>query len=80
MTLPSLDHTESAFETLIVAELTGSGGWEQGDPKNYDASAGLYPEDVVGFISDTQPKKWERLVSLAGAESQARASLLRAPR
>ncbi len=72
-----LDHTESAFERLIVAELCGAGGWEEGDPRGYDATAGLYSDDVIGFIVNTQAKKWERLVSLAGGEAAARASLLK---
>jgi type I restriction enzyme R subunit len=73
--MTTLDHTESAFEKLIVAEMTGSGGWEAGDPRNYDAQLGLYFTDAVGFIVDSQPKQWDKLVSLAGAEAAARASL-----
>ena len=38
-----LDHTEPAFEQLIVAELTGSGGWDEGDPRGYDASSACTP-------------------------------------
>src|SRR4051794_34184960 len=76
MTLP-LDHTESAFERLIVGELTGAGGWAEGDPRRYDATIGLYHDDAVAFVVDTQPKKWERLLALAGGEAPARASLLR---
>lgn len=56
MTTLRLDYTESAYERLIVAELTGAGGWEEGDPRGYDATAGLYPDDVIGFIADTQAR------------------------
>ena len=70
-------HTEAAFEALIVSELTTSGGWLSGDPHGYDAELGLYPEDITGFVAETQPKKWQRLVSLAGSEQQARNGLVK---
>ncbi len=75
--MTTLDHTESAFERLIVAELAGPGGWDEGDPRGYDSQAGLYPEDAVGFIVDTQSKKWDKLVALAGGDAAARTSLLK---
>jgi len=77
VTPTTLDRTESAFERLIVAELTGNPGWEEGDPRGYDAHLGLYPQDVVAFVKDTQAKKWDRLVALAGGEAAASASLLK---
>lgn len=77
MSTIQLDHTESAFERLIVGELCGQSGWEGGDPRGYDANAGLYPDDVVGFIAETQTKKWERLVQLSGGDSAARVSVLK---
>jgi len=60
----AIPHTERAFEQLIVAEMTGAGGWEAGDPADYDAERALYPDDVVAFVIDTQPQKWDRLVKL----------------
>jgi len=77
VTPTTLDHTESAFEKLIVFELTGNGGWEEGDPRGYDAHLGLYPQDVVAFVRNTQAKKWDRLVALAGGEAAATASLVK---
>ena len=54
-----LDHTEHAFESLIVSEMTApAAGWLAGEPKSYDAASGLYPDDVIGFIAETQPKAW----------------------
>ncbi|MEV4422746.1 type I restriction endonuclease [Patulibacter sp. NPDC049589] len=71
-----LDHSESAFEALIVAELADA-GWRTGDPKDYDAHLGLYADDVVAFVTATQPKAWNRLVKLAGGDAPARATLLK---
>ena len=73
----SIPHTERAFEELIVAELTADGSWIGGDPTGYDAALGLYPEDVVGFVTETQQQRWGRLVKLAGGEPEAKQALLK---
>ena len=70
-----ISHTERAFEELIVAELTADGSWIEGDPKRYDATLGLYSEDVTAFVSQTQSKQWDRLVKLSGSETQATQAL-----
>jgi type I restriction enzyme R subunit len=77
-------HTESAFERLIVRELVTQGGWlgedAEGAPtehRGFDATLGLYPDDLISFVKDTQGKAWDKLVSLAGAEQNARVSLLK---
>lgn len=73
-----VDHKESAFETLIVAEMTGAGGWAEGDRAAYDAQLALYPHDAVAFVQETQPNTWERIVGLSGGdEAAARTSFLR---
>ncbi|MGO9956646.1 MAG: type I restriction endonuclease subunit R [Solirubrobacteraceae bacterium] len=72
-----ISHTEQAFEELIVAEMTEDGSWIGGDPNGYDGTLALYPEDVTGFVMETQPKRWERLVKLSGGEEPARAAILR---
>src|SRR4051794_10115940 len=74
---PALSHTELAFEQLIVAELTGGGGWEGGDPTGYDRELGLYSDDVVDFIAHTQAKSWERLAKLSGGDAGAHTALLK---
>ena len=73
----AIPHTEQAFEELIVSELTGDGGWIGGDPKGYDAALGLYPEDAIGFVTETQRAKWDRLVKLSGGGPSASVALLK---
>lgn len=72
---PQIAHREADFEALIVSELTADGSWIGGDPHGYDSALGLYVEDVTAFVKQTQPKRWERLVGLAGGEQAAAASL-----
>ena len=55
-------HKEIHFESNIVAYLTAH-DWLEGDPAKYDRELALYPEDVIGWIQDTQPKAWEKLKS-----------------
>ncbi|MGB8265988.1 MAG: DEAD/DEAH box helicase family protein [Candidatus Velthaea sp.] len=52
--MPGL-HTEVNFEDELVGHLTKHGGWLAGEPAGYDNTLGLYPEDVIGWIKDTQP-------------------------
>jgi type I restriction enzyme, R subunit len=73
----SLPHTERAFEELIVDELTVDDSWVTGDPRGYDAALGLYPEDVIGFVEETQPSRWERLGKLTGSAPAAQQALLK---
>lgn len=70
-------HTEFHFESLIVSELTTERlGWVEGDAAGYDAQLGLYPADLIAHLRETQGKKWDRLVALAGTKSTAEARIL----
>ncbi len=57
-------HSEKTFEDEIVGHLTAEGGWLAGDPKNCDRKLALYPEDVIGWIKDTQPAEYGKVKSV----------------
>ncbi len=57
-------HTEFAFETAIEYHLVSSGGYEKGDRDAFDLNRGLFPQEILAFIRETQPKEWEYLVNL----------------
>ncbi|WP_295587529.1 DEAD/DEAH box helicase family protein [uncultured Lamprocystis sp.] len=59
-------HTERDFETAIEAGLTSSGGFQKRDPSAYDEALALFPDDVTGFLKDSQPAKWGALEALLG--------------
>ncbi len=63
-------HQEIHFESDIVAHLTAH-GWLDGDPAKYDRELALYPEDVVGWIQETQPKTWEKLKAAKNGKTEA---------
>ncbi len=54
-------HTEYAFETAIEQHLLDSKGYQKGDRESFDPERALFPEDVINFIQQTQPKEWEYL-------------------
>ena len=58
-------HHEKPFENYVVDKLIAQ-GWLLGDTSGYDKDYALYPEDLVAWLQDTQPAKWERLVALNG--------------
>jgi type I restriction enzyme, R subunit len=63
-------HHECELERHIVEELAAS-GWLVGDSDGYDRARALYPEDVAGWIRDSQKETWEKLERLNGAGTQA---------
>lgn len=46
-------------------------GYTKGDPQTYRAELGLFPADVIAYLKSSQPKKWQSLVDLQGASSEA---------
>jgi type I restriction enzyme R subunit len=47
-----------------------SGGYHRREPTDYDKELCLIPKDVVGFISATQPKEWQKMLAQHGAEAK----------
>ncbi|MBK1619313.1 restriction endonuclease subunit R [Lamprobacter modestohalophilus] len=62
-------HSERDFENAIEAELTGSGGYVARSHSAYDETLALFPEDVTGFLQDSQPSKWTALEALLGPKT-----------
>ena len=62
-------YTEHAFETAIEAGLTSSGGYESRKPSAFDEALALFPEDVTGFLKESQTAKWQALEALLGPKT-----------
>ena len=59
-------HSESAFENVIEAHLLANGYVSiAGD--GFDRERAIFPDVVLAFIRETQPKEWARLEALHGA-------------
>ncbi|HEC78683.1 MAG TPA: type I restriction endonuclease subunit R [candidate division WOR-3 bacterium] len=57
-------YTEQAFESAIEHHLVTVGGYERGNREAFDLERGLFPQDVLAFIRETQPKEWVYLEKL----------------
>jgi type I restriction enzyme, R subunit len=54
---------ESVFQNDMVQHLVGN-GWLLGKPENYNRELALYPEDLLGFVQDTQDAQWQKFCTL----------------
>ena len=57
-------HTEHAFETALEHSLTTTGGYRTGSRDAFDLDRGVFAQDVLAFIKQSQPKEWEYLESI----------------
>jgi type I restriction enzyme R subunit len=57
---------EHAFESYIESTLLEKSGWAQGDTNEWDVELALFPQQVIGFIQDTQPELWQQMRELHG--------------
>lgn len=60
---------EQCFQNDIIAEMLAT-GWKRGVAENYDRAFALYPDDVVGFVKDTQPEQWQKFCALYPTEPE----------
>jgi len=58
-------HTEAAFETIIETHLLAH-GYLSVDRADFDRDRAIFPETVLAFIRETQPREWAKLEALHG--------------
>lgn len=58
---------EKAFESY-VEEMLLARGWKPGTNAEWDKERALFPRQIVTFLQDTQPKLWQQMVGLHGAD------------
>ena len=63
-------HKEISFENDICEHLAANGWlYAEGDAAKYDRGRALFPDDVLAWVQDTQPKAWEALVANHGSRA-----------
>lgn len=67
---------EAAFEGNIEAALLGD-GWHRLEPAAYNRGMGLFEDEVLAFVEESQPKAWAQLVKRHGSEGMARQKFLK---
>ncbi|MVO09892.1 DEAD/DEAH box helicase [Flavobacterium sp. TP390] len=64
--------TENTFETAIVESLLEQGGYTLGNPSDYSSELGYFRKDILHFLINSQPKKWEKLTAIHEKEVENR--------
>ncbi|MBC3805794.1 type I restriction endonuclease subunit R [Undibacterium seohonense] len=54
---------ELTFQNDMIAQLQAN-GWMLGKAEHYNRELALYPEDVIGFVKDTQDEQWQKFCAL----------------
>ena len=54
---------ELSFQNDMIRQLQ-SNGWMLGKAEHYNRELALYPEDVIGFVKDTQDEQWQKFCAL----------------
>jgi type I restriction enzyme R subunit len=54
---------EHAFQADMLQQLVEN-GWLFGKSENYNRTLALYPEDLLGFVQETQDSQWQKFCSL----------------
>ena len=62
--------SEEAFEDAIEEHLLTKGGYTKGDPDDFDRELALDKTQLIPFIRETQPKQWEYLNKIHGADTE----------
>ena len=57
------DAKEAAFQQDIIDQMM-EGGWQLGDPTNYDRERALYTPDCLDYVKTTQSKTWAKYKNL----------------
>ena len=63
-------HNEIEFENDICDYLKSHGWLYSKDDKGYDVERAIYPDDLLGWIQDTQPEAWQRLKSFHNGKTE----------
>jgi type I restriction enzyme R subunit len=53
------DSKEAQFQQDII-DAMASGGWKVGTASGYDRTSALYTEDLIGYVKEAWPERWEK--------------------
>lgn len=69
-------HKEIAFEKEIAEHLAAHGWYYSPTDAGYDRQRALFPDDVLGWLADTQPDQLAKVVKAGGDTAKQQAQLL----
>ena len=65
-------HTEGTFEENIETALIEKGGYTKGHSQDFDAELGLFPSYITDFLQSSQPKAWEKIVTIHKSDAETK--------
>lgn len=68
------DYNENPFETELCEHLASHGWLYSADDTGYDRERALFPEDVFGWMTDTEPDQLAKVVKPGATEKDRRAT------
>lgn len=69
-------HNERPFEDAVCAHLAANGWLYSPNDSGYDVERALFPEDVFGWLADSQPREFARLAEATRPGRDPQASFL----
>lgn len=64
--------TENTFESALVQSLVEQGGYTEGKAPDYSPELGMFKYEVIKFLQESQPKRWEKICSIHGEDADNR--------
>lgn len=64
--------TEKTFESALVSSLIEQGGYAEGNAADYSRELGMFKYDILKFLQDSQPKRWEKIAAIHGDDTDNR--------
>ena len=62
---------EHSFQDDIISQMV-SNGWLLGESEHYNRELALYPEDLLGFVKETQKDEWKKYCALYPNDSDGK--------
>lgn len=59
---PIAKHTEARFEDAVTQGFLDA-GYMPGTASTFDRDRAVFPDDVIAYIADSQPKKWQAMAT-----------------
>jgi type I restriction enzyme R subunit len=64
--------TENTFETALVQSLVEQDGYTEGNAPDYIPELGMFKDEVIKFLQESQPKRWANISAIHGTDADNR--------
>ena len=64
--------TENTFESALVQSLVEHGGYTEGNASDYSQELGMFKYEVIHFLKESQPNKWEKVSAIHSTDTDNR--------